>query len=101
MKKVTKEFLIEKGFKLVPSIIQDSFEYIMEDVNEESDWSDERFVHYRSCSMSLCNDKGEGEYYFFLREGSTTNRHEDTISSISRSILYEEEVLDLLRLLGN
>lgn len=99
MNRITREFLIEKGFIHRPSMIQESFEYVLQDTAKEDTWLGGMWHHYKSLSMSICNDKGEGEWYLFLREGDTEKRHEDNVVSLSRSIMWEHEVLDFLRLI--
>ena len=98
---ITPEILEQHGFILRPNLIQDSYEYIIKDIVYEADGilSKTDLHEYKAMSASWCNDKGKGEYYLFLREGSTNKRHEDEVVSLTRELLYEQDLIDFKRLI--
>ena len=102
MEKITPDILTTKlGFVHVPNLIQDSYEYILENIDEENSFErGTRYYRYKAISLAVCNDKGKGEYYVFIREGETNKRHEDQVISITRNMLYVKDLEDLLRVLS-
>lgn len=99
-RKLNPDIFKELNFIHRPNLIQDSYEFIIEDTVYESEFlGDSKVYHYKSMSVSWCNDKGLGEYYLFLREGSTDKRHEDEVVTLTRELLYEDDLKDFIRLI--
>lgn len=102
MDKITPDILVNQlGFIHKPNLIQDSWELILENIDEQDEFINDRYYHYKSISLSMCNDKGKGEYYVFMREGQTNETHEDHTVTITRNMLYVEDLvkfIDILRL---
>lgn len=98
-RKLTPEIFQEHGFILRPNLIQDSYEFIIDDENGVCTFTNSPFFNYKAMSASWCNDKGQGEYYLFLRQGSTDKRHEDEVVTLTRELLYEQDLIDFKRLI--
>ncbi len=101
MKNLTSQSFIDKRFQVLSqNTIFESFNLVLEDINIAPDEFDKLpCIRYRSISASVCNDKGKGEYYLFIREGETAQRHEDNVITLTRNLQYEEELDDFIRLL--
>jgi len=98
--KITPDILLQKGFIARPSLIQDSYELILIDTDEEDPLTPGgRYITYKSITLTVCNDKGKGEYYVFIREGSTAQRHEDEVNTITRNMLYVDDLIKLIYIL--
>jgi len=91
-----ENILIDLGFKKYESIIEPSYSYKLEDINEYDDILKKQHIHYKEISLMFCNDKGKGEYYVFIREGTTNDRLEDSIITISREYRFIHQVQNLL-----
>jgi len=98
--KITPEILINLGFIHRPNLIQESWEYVLTDVIFPKTFeSDTVGYAYRSISLAICNDKGKGEYYVFLRDGNSNIRHDDEIITITKNMIYKSELVQLLKIL--
>jgi hypothetical protein len=98
--KITGKLLHELGFKHVPSLIQESYMLVLVDQTFTPDFPGATNLHhFKALSLSLCNDKGKGEYYAFLREGSSPDRNKDDVITLTRNMEYEEDLRELIRLL--
>ena len=98
--KITPDILLQKGFIVRPSIIQDSYEMILEDVDDEDPWiPGKRYYYYKAVSLAECNDKGKREYYVFLRQGSSNDRNDDEVVSVTRNMLYVDDLIKLIHIL--
>jgi len=96
---LTHEILDAMGFRC---LMQDN-SYSIELENNHFPKSDEipEIYSYREISVSKCNDKGKGEWYVFLREGETFRRSEDEIVTLTRTLLYKEDLEVIVRLSKN
>jgi len=98
--KITPDILLQKGFIERPSLIQHSYELILINTDEEDPFiPGARSITYKSISLTECNDKGKGEYYVFIREGSTGQRHEDEVITITRNMLYVDDLIKLIHII--
>lgn len=96
--KLTEETITDLGFNTVKSCIQDSYLLILKDEKYKEDFLPEVTYSYKAISLSLCNDKGQGEFYLFLREGFTDDRTKDEIVTITRNLQYVEDLEEFIRL---
>lgn len=88
--KLTNEILLELGFKEHFSLIQNSFDLVLID----------KLDYFKSLSLRLCNDKGHGEYYVFMRNGESPNRWKDEIVTITCNMQYKEDLEQLIRIVN-
>jgi len=96
---LTDEWFIKLGFTKVHTLIQDSYELVLIDEVYVCEFTNLTTYSYKSISASMCNDKGLGEYYLFIRQGSTNKRHQDDIVSSSRNLLYVHTLQNWIQLL--
>lgn len=92
MEKLTEEIFLQLGFTKHQTLIQNHFNLIIEQI-----WCDD-FLYYKEISCSLCNDKGLGEYYLFIREGNSNSRHEDDVVTITRKLIFKEDLEAIIKL---
>lgn len=98
--KLTPEIIVGLGFKPAPNLIQESWTYIIKDVKLNPITPiDNTLYHYKSLSVSPCNDKGNGEYYLFMREGTTESRIQDDLVCLTSNLLYKEDLETLLNII--
>lgn len=101
MTKITIEILENLGFILVPNLIQSSYMLILKDESElVGPIFGDSYYDFKALSVAVCNDKGLGEYYLFIRDGSTANRAEDEVICLTRNLLYEEDLKKFIRLIN-
>ena len=99
--KITEEALVKLGFVKIPSLIQESYSLVFHDIAEDDSWiPGSMYYYYKALSLAVCNDKGKGEFYVFLREGNTENRMDDDIISITRCMLYVEDLIELIHIIN-
>jgi len=96
--KITIEELDKLGFIVQQSRIQDSYRLILNDVRSTCPFTHDPYYYYREISLMLCNDKGKGEYYLFLREGETSNRDQDNVTTITRNMMYVEDLTSFINI---
>lgn len=87
--KITNEILLELGFEEHFSPIQNSFNLVIEG----------RRRQYKAVSLTICNDKGNGEYYLFVRQGETAIRHEDDVIVITNNMEFKEDLEQFLKII--
>lgn len=99
--KITEEGLINLGFIKHLSMIQDSFSLVFHDICDDDPFiPDRKYYYHKELSLSVCNDKGKGEYYVFIREGNTEKRCDDDIITITRNMLYIEDLTKLIEVIN-
>lgn len=86
--KLTEGVLLDMGFKIHFSLIQNSFDLVLAN----------RVDYHKSISLSVCNDKGQGEYYLMIREGKTNKRGDDDLVVVTRNMQYKEDLEEFIRI---
>lgn len=100
---LTYQDFIDLGFEYEPKasfLLQDGYKLILQDKGYNSLISSSLIYIYRALSITLCNDKSNGEYYLFLIDGQSNNRQEDSIVTITRNLLYKEDLIEFIRILN-
>lgn len=93
---LNKDRFLDLGFTYHENLIQDSFSYTLVDYKSFDTIVNKDMFHFKQLSLSLCNDRGKGEYYVFIREGDTDKRHEDDIITLNRNYRFVHQVQNLL-----
>jgi hypothetical protein len=95
--KINEQSLLEIGFVKNTSLIQDSFSYNILNHKSFCEINQKEFFHFKEVSLSICNDKGNQEYYCYVRDGYTENRLDDDVVCLSRNYQYIHQVERLIK----
>lgn len=90
MDKITTDWLEnEMGFYRKPSLIQDSWAYVL--YNGEFGKAE--------LTLAECNDKGLGEFYVFIHEFEVPQKKPGDLVSLGRNLVEKQDLIDLLTIL--
>lgn len=91
--KLTPEIFVQLGFNQHDTLITSFYLVIEDKVFHEPLRGDKAYYIYKAISCTLCNDKGNKEYYLMIREGSgDNNRFNDEIITVTRNLQYKEDL---------
>lgn len=89
---LTEYELYLMGFKKKEHHLVDAYVMVLSEVesplNKDS-------IMFKEIALSFCNDKGNGEYYFFMKQGNRNDIYSDAIVTLSSNINYVHQLQNL------
>jgi len=98
---LSEEWLLKLGGKKIESVIEPSFSFVLQDEKIPDPILGGCLYKYKEISLMLCNDTGKGEYYAFIREGTTTDRQKDDIVCLTRELNFVHSFQNLYYAITN
>lgn len=89
---LTEEWLLKLGFEKKQHHLIDLVVKVISEVESPQDKSS---VIFKEVALSVCNDKGKGEYYFFMKQGNRNDEFDNSIVTITSDMRYVHQLQNL------